>query len=224
MGSIIFHAVIFALLSLIFIAAGLRVLIAKRPFIASRRWQAIVIILGLTPSFANAFEIMWPKYPGENLLFVFLQAGFYTMICVVILLRLRGCLVFGVSRTALRDTLRQTFSRLNLPYEESDRTYHLLTLNNELLVEATSIDDGVFLLRLKKSDDRSTFRRVASEISDFFRTASVQIKRRGSYALVVLGGVILIAGSCLTYIRLSIRAEQQALRKANPEYFKSSEK
>ncbi|MCI0387698.1 MAG: hypothetical protein MOB07_02860 [Acidobacteria bacterium] len=93
-----------------------------------------------------------------------------------------------------------------------------------MLVEATSIDDGVFLLRLKKSDDRSTIRRLAAEIGDFFRTSSAPIKRRGSYALVMLGGVILLIGSCLTYYRLSIRAELQALRKANPEYFKSSEK
>jgi len=225
MGSIIFHAVFFALLSSIFIVAGLRVLLAKSPFIVSQRWQAIMMIIGFIPSMVSSTEALWPKYPGESWLIAFLPIGMFMAPWIMMLWFLRGYLVFGVSGRVLRDVLRHALGRLGLPYEESARTYHLLTMNNELLVDATPIDsDGIFLLRLKKSGNRPTFRRLAAEIDDFFRTTPVPTKRRGSYALVVLGGVILLVGSCLTYYRLSLHAKSQALRKAHPEYFKSSEK
>jgi len=217
MRDIIIYAVIFALLSSIYIAAGLRVLIAKRPFIVSPRRQ---VILSLAPSMAFLLYAMWPKYPGQSWLLVFIVIGCMMVVWGINLSR--GYRVWGATGTVLHDASRYALNNLNLPYEESTQAFRLPTLNNELLIEATRID-GMFNLRLKRFSNRRVIRQLAAEIEDFFKTAPVRTNRRVSYVLVVVGAALLLSGSWVTYDRLSIHAEMYRY-KAHPELFRSPEK
>ncbi len=216
MSSIIIHAVIFAVMSSIFIVAGLRGLIAKRPFVVSQRWQAVMIILGLAPAMMNAVEVGWPKYPGESRLNMVLFIVLLAMLFGTLLLSLRGYLVFGATRPALRAALHYALGRLNLPYEESAQTYRLPTINTKLLAEATAID-GVFQINLKKWGNHRTVRRLAAEINGFFKTMPAPPKPRESYGLIAIGSALLLLGSWVTYSRLSIHAELRALEKPRQE-------
>jgi hypothetical protein len=168
---------------------------------------------------ASLSYLAWPKYPEQSWLPTFVAIGSLTIVCGINLWQFRGGIVIGTTGTALRDGLRQALQRLSLPYEESAQTFRLPTLNNELTAGATAID-GMFVLRLKKFGNRRAIRQLAVELNDFFRTAPARTNRRVSYALVVIGAVILLAGSWLTYERLSF----QAKFKADAEFFKSSEK
>ncbi len=64
MADIILFAVIFAFMSVTYIASGLRILTAKKPFIVNLRHQ---IILN-APTVASILYIVWPKYPQQSLL------------------------------------------------------------------------------------------------------------------------------------------------------------
>jgi len=206
MGDIIIQAAIFALLSSIYIASGLRILTAKRPFIVSQ-WRQV--IFGFAPSMAIFIYILWPKYPGEGLLPLYLLAiGCLPIYWGIILSR--GYMVVGANRMVLSDALGHALRKMNFPYEESAQAYPLPTLNNELLVETTAID-WLFNFRLKRSGDRSTLRQLAAEIDEFFRNASARINRRFGYALIVIGAVILLFGSWLIYERLSLEAKMRSI-------------
>jgi hypothetical protein len=220
MNDIIIYAMSFAILSSIFIAAGLRILTAKSPFIVSQLDQ---VIFGYVPPMATLIYTAWPKYPEQSWLPTFLVLGGITMVWGINLWQFRDGIVIGATGTALHDAMRHALHRLNLTYEESARSFHLPTLNNELTAEATAID-GIFVLRLKKFGNRHAIRQLAAEIDDFFRTAPARTNRRVSYALVVIGATLLLVGSWLTYERLSFHAKMRAPHETHSEFFKSPEK
>jgi len=220
MRGIIILAVIFALQSLTFILAGLRILRAKRPFIMSQRWR---VILGFALPLGIIAYIVWPKYPGESRLPAFLVIGCMTMVCGINLWQSREGIVVGATETTLHDALRYALNRLSLPYEESVKAFRLPTLNNELVAETIAID-GMFFLRLKRFGNRRAIRQLAADVNEFFKTAPVLINRRVSYALVVTGAVILLLGSWVTYEQLSLRARMRAMRESHTEFFRPSEK
>jgi hypothetical protein len=220
MGDVIIYAIIFAFQSLSFILAGLRILTAKRPFIVSQ-WRQIILVIA--PTMGILIYGSWPKYPEQSWLPFFLIIGGMTMVCGINLWQFSEGIVIGTTGAALHDALRQALHRLSLPYEESAQAFRLPTLNNELLAVATATD-GVFALRLKRLSNRRAIRQLAAELNDFFRTAPVRTNRRVSYSLVVIGAVLLLLGSWLTYERLSLRAKMRAPREARTEFFKSPEK
>jgi hypothetical protein len=214
MGDIIIQAAIFALLSSLYIASGLRILTAKRPFILSQ-WRQV--IFGFATSMAIYIYILWPKYPWMSLLpCILLAIGGMTIVWGIILSR--GYMVVGASKIVVSDALGHALRKMNLPYEESAQAYRLPTLNNELLVETTAID-WLFNFRLKRSGDRSTLRQLAAEIDESFRNAPARINRRFSYALVVIGAVILLFGSWLIYERLSLEAKMRSVYARNSSEF-----
>lgn len=167
MKDIIIQAVNFAVLSSTFIAVGLRLLFAKRTFIVSQLWT-VIIFLG--PATAVSLSMVWPRYPVESWVLRFLVVGGWTIIWAAALLSPRGGVVIGTTRTALRDALRHALHRLSLPYKESDRSFSLDTLNNELMVEAM-VFNGMFVFRFKKFGNRHAIRQLTAEINDFYRTA-----------------------------------------------------
>jgi hypothetical protein len=220
MGDIIIQAVIFALLSLIFIVAGLRILTAKSPFIVSKRWQVIFVA---APSMGILIYTAWPKYPEQSWLPTLLVLGGITLIWGINLWQFREGIVIGAAGTALHDALRYALHGLNLPYEESAQSFRLPTLNNELMAGATGID-GIYVLRFKRFGNRPATRQLAVEIKDYFRTAPVRTNRRVSYALVVFGGALLLFGFWMTYERLSLQAKMRATGAAHTEFIKQSDK
>lgn len=220
MRDIIIQTVSFAVLSSFYIALGLRVMLAKNPFIRSQLWVAVISFAPLT---AVSLTTVWPRYPAQSWLPAFVAVGGMTIMCGIALWHFSGCVVIGTTGTALRDALRHALRRLNLSYEESAQAFRLPALNNELTVEAMSFD-GMFALRLKKFGDRSAIRQLAVELNDFFRTASAQTNRRLGYGLVVVGAVFLLVGSWLTYEQLSLQAKMRVTREAHQNFIKSSEK
>lgn len=220
MGDIIIQAVSFVVLSSFYIAVGIRVLLAKRPFMVSQLWQAAI---GFAPLTAVSLTTLWPRYPAQSWLPAFLAVGGMTILWGIALCSFRGGFVIGTTGTALRDALRHALRRLSLSYEESDQAFRLPMLKNELAVEAT-LFDGMFVLRPKKFGDHRAIRQLAAEINDFFRTTPAQTNRRVGYGLVVFGAVILLFGSWLTYERWSLEAKMRVSREAHQNFFKSSEK
>jgi hypothetical protein len=220
MRDVIIQTVSFAFLSSFYIALGLRVLLAKNPFIRSQLWVAVISFAPLT---AVSLSTLWPRYPAQSWLPAFVAVGGMTIMCGIALWRFSGRVVIGTTGTALRDALRHALRRLSLSYEESAQAFRLPALNNELTVEAMSFD-GMFALRLKKFGDRRAIRQLAAELNDFFRTASAQTNRRLGYWLVVVGAMFLLVGSWLTYEQLSLQAKMRVTREAHQNFFKSSEK
>ena len=220
MGDIIFQAVSFVVLSSFYIAVGLRVLLAKRPFVVSQLWLAFI---GFAPLTAFSLSTLWPRYPPQSWLYAFVAVVGMTILWGIALLYFRGGIVIGTTGTALRDALRHALRIFGLSYEESAQSFRLPALNNELTVEAMSFD-GMFALRFKKFGDRRATRQLAAELNDFFRTASAQTNRRLGYGLVVVGAMFLLVGSWLTYKQLSLQAKMRVTREAHQNFFKSSEK
>src|SRR5262245_6546066 len=111
MNDIIIYAMGFAILSSIFIAAGLRILTAKSPFIVSQLDQ---VIFGFAPQTAILIYTAWPKYPEQSWLPTFLVLGGITMVWGINLWQFRGGIVIGTTGTALHDALHHALHRLNL--------------------------------------------------------------------------------------------------------------
>ncbi len=130
--------------------------------------------------------------------------------------------MIGTSGDVLNDAVRQAFRSLSLPFEESAQTFRLSTLNN-ILIPGMTLLNGVFILRYKNFD-RSLIRRLAQEIKDCLGTAPALNNRRFGYGLVVIGALILIAGSWVTSERLSFYTWMRAQRKVQQSYFRSPEK
>jgi hypothetical protein len=211
MVDIIIQAVGFAFLSAFFIGEGLRLLLAKRPFIVSKYWHAIILPAPATVVLINT---MWPEHPAQGWVLAFRVIGGIlfgvglTLMCGTILWSLRRgiVVVIGTTEMGLRDALRHALRRLSLSYEESVQAFRLPTLNNELMVEAGAVN-GMFTLRPKKFGNRREIRQLAAEIDDFYRSAPAQPNRRIGYALVVIGAALLIFGSWLTYAQLSLESK-----------------
>ena len=219
MRGIIINAIVLAVSSSFYIAAGLRLLLAKRPFIVGRWWA----IFSVAPLMVSSITILWPEYPGQSRLCAFLAIGCNVILLGIILLAPGGGLVIGANGTTLRDALRQAFSRLGLSYEESAKAFRLPALNNELFAQASLID-GIFFLRLKRLSGLRAMRQLTPEINEFFRTAPVRINKRVSYALVVMGVAFLLFDFLVTYEQLSLRARMRALHEVHAEFFRPSEK
>ncbi|MBO0859322.1 MAG: hypothetical protein J2P21_12745 [Chloracidobacterium sp.] len=225
MRDIIISAIVMALSSSLLIAVGLRLLLAKRPFIPVSRWW---IILGLAPMTINSIRTLWPEYPAQSRLYAFLIIGCLTILWGLILWAPRGGgIVIGATGTILRDALRHAFSRLGLPYEESAKAFRLPTLNNELFAPAAPID-GIIFLRLKRFRGlralRQLWPQLTMEVNDFLSNAPVRINKRFGYALVVIGVAFLLLYSWLTYERSSLRASMRAMEAGHTEVFEPSEK
>ena len=220
MRDIIIQGLGLAVVSSLFIAEGLRILLAKRPFILDFRCWGI---LGIAPLMSSLINLLLSEYTWQDR-----QIAFFTYVAIgliVIILGLifwgspGGGIVIGATGTTLRDVLRQAFSRLGLFYEESAKAFRLPAFNHELIVKAMPVH-GMYSVYLKRLRNRRAFRQLAPEVKEFLRTAPVRINKRVGYALVVIGAVILMAGSWLTYERLSL----QAKIKADTEFFKSRRK
>jgi hypothetical protein len=220
MRDIIIQAANFVILSSFYIAPGLRVLLAKRPFIVSQLWIAVI---GFGPLTAFSLTTLRSGYTAQSRLPALLVVVSLTILWGMALWAFSGGLVIGTTGTALRDALRHALRRLSLSYEESAQAFRLPALNNELTVEATFFD-GMFVLRLKKFGDRRAIRQLATELNDFFRTVSAQTNRRVGYGFVVIGAIFLLFGSWLTYRGLSLQAKMRVTREAHQDFFKSSEK
>ena len=201
MGDIIIQVIILAVSSF-YIAVGLRILLAKRPFIVSRLWR---LIIGFATMIVISITTLWPRYPGQSWLRAFLAVGRMAIFSGMTLWSSNGGVFIGVTGTTLRDALRHALRRLILSYEESAKAFRSLTLNNELIAEATLID-GMFFLRLIRLGNRHAIRQLAAGVNGFFRTAPVRTNKRVSYALVVIGATLLLFDSWVTYERLSLRA------------------
>jgi hypothetical protein len=225
MRDIIIDTIVLALISSLYIAEGLRLLLAKKPLLVEHRWWAI---LGFGP--------VAVLYTGTTLRFAYIEMeqswlSALLVICwiaIAICLGIawwssRGGIVIGVTETTLRDVLRQAFSRQGLSYEESAEAFRLPALNNELIVKAV-LFDGMFSVYLKRLRNRRAFRQLAPEVNEFLRTAPVRINKRVGYALVVLGVAFLLINSLVTYKRLSLRARMRAMEEGHTEVFKPSEK
>jgi hypothetical protein len=217
MGSAFFQIAVTAvgnlLLSLLFIAQGLRILTAKRPFIVSQRWQGSVSIIGFMTGIAwfisisaqlvdlqNVIKASDPTYPGEKwpiALMLLCAIGLFILLLIMVWKSLRGYLVFGLSRAALYDTLRDSLSRMNLTYEESSGTFRLLTLNDKLLVKERSAS-GMLLINFKRFSNRHKIRLLAAEIDASFKTMPAPARRGGGYALTT-GIALLLIISCAIY-------------------------
>ena len=219
MGEII-QAVSLVFFSSFYIAVGLRVLLAKRPFIVSQLWYAFISFAPLT---AVSISTLWPRYPPQSWLPAYVAVGATTVLWGIALWHFTGGFVIGTAGTSLRDALRHALRRLSLSYEESAQAFRLPTLNNELTVEAMAFN-GMFALRLKKFGGRRAIRQLAAEINDFFRTTPAQTNKRLGYGLVVIGAVFLLIGSWLTYKQLSLQAKMRDTREAHQNFIRSSEK
>jgi hypothetical protein len=222
MRDIIIDGLRFAAVSSLFIALGLRLLLARKPFIVSLFWYSIIWI---TPVTAFGITSFLRGYPAQCSLLDFVAIGCLAIwwTIVIVLLPYRGGFITGTTRTELRDALRHALHRLSLPYEESARAFRLPTLNNELVVKATGFN-GIFTLHLKRLRNRRAIRQLVTEINDFFRTAPAQINKRLGYGFVVIGAVFLLFYSWLTYKQFSLQAKMRATRETHQNSFRSSEK
>jgi hypothetical protein len=227
MRDIIIDTIVLALISSLYIAAGLRLLLAKRPFIVDSQWWGILCI---APLMLSSIKILLSEYTWQSRLCAFL--AYVTIGCLAIILGLilwapGGGIVIGATATTLRDALRQAFSRLGLSFEESAKAFRLPALNNELFTQAPFID-GMFFLRFKRFRGlramRQLARQLAPEVKEFFRTAPVRINKRLGYALVVIGVAFLLLDSLVTYEQLSLRARMRSLDEAHTKFFEPSEK
>jgi hypothetical protein len=225
MRDIIVSTIQMAVLSLFYIAAGLRLLLAKKPLLVEHRWWGI-ICFGPVAVFYTVTTLQFAYMEIEQswLSSLLVICGIAMAICLGIAWwSSRGGIVIGVTETTLRDVLRQAFSRLGLSYEESAKAFRLPALNNELIVEAAPVD-GMFSVYLKRLRNRRAFRQLAPEVNEFLRTAPVRINKRVGYALVVLGVAFLLFNSLVTYKQLSWRASMRAMEEGHTEVFEPSEK
>jgi hypothetical protein len=227
MRDIIIDTIVLALISSLFIAAGLRLLLSKRPFIVDSQWWRILCI---APLMLSSTKLLLSEYMWQSRLcafFAYVTIGGMAILLGLILWAPSGGIIIGVTATTLRDALRQAFSRLGLSYEESAEAFRLPTLNNELFTQAPLID-GVFFLRFKRLRGlramRQLARQLAPEVNEFFRTAPVRINKRLGYALVVIGVAFLLLDSLVTYEQLSLRARMRSLDEAHTKFFEPSEK
>jgi hypothetical protein len=150
MGDIIIDTIVLALISSLFIAAGLRLLLAKRPFIVDSQWWRLLCI---APLMLSSIKLLLSEYMWQSRLcafFAYVTIGGMAILLGLILWAPGGGIIIGVTATTLRDALRQAFSRLGLSYEESAKAFRLPTLNNELFTQAPLID-GVFFSSSKGS-------------------------------------------------------------------------
>lgn len=164
MGDIIIQVIVLAVSSF-YIAVGLRILLAKRPFIVSRLWR---LIIGFATMIVISITTLWPRYPGRSWLRAFLAVGRMAIVSGMTLWSSNGGVFIGATGTTLRDALRHALRRLILSYEESAKAFRSPTLNNELIAEATLID-GMFFLRLKRLGNRHAIRQLAAGVNGFFR-------------------------------------------------------
>jgi hypothetical protein len=224
MRDIIIQGLSLAVVSSLFIAGGLRILLAKRPFIVDFRCWGI---LGIAPLMSSWINLLLSEYTWQDR-----QIAFFTYVAtglLVIILGLifwgspGGGIVIGATETTLRDVLRQVFSRLGLSYEESAKAFRLPAFNHELIVKAMPVH-GMYSVYLKRLRNRRAFRQLAPEVKEFFRTAPVRINKRLGYALVVIGVAFLLLDSLVTYEQLSLRARMRSLDEAHTKFFEPSEK
>src|SRR5262245_25139987 len=129
MRDIIISAIQMAVLSSLYIAAGLGLLLAKRPFFVEHRWW-IFICFG--PVTVNTVPTLQPEYLELCRQCAFLIIG--CIACIAICVGIswwtsRGGIIIGVTEATLRDVLRQVFSRQGLSYEESAKAFRLPALN-----------------------------------------------------------------------------------------------
>src|SRR5215510_1272369 len=224
MRDIIIQGLSLAVVSSLFIAGGLRILLAKRPFIVDFRCYGILCIAPLMSGLINLLLSEYTWQDRQIAFFTYVAIGLIVIILGLIFLGSPGGgVVIGATGTTLRDVLRQAFSRLGLSYEESPKAFRLPALNNELIVKAAP-NDGIFSVYLTRLRNRRAIRYLAPEVNEFLRTAPVRINKRVGYALVVFGVAFLLFNSLVTYKQLSLRARMSAMKEGHTEVFKPSEK
>jgi len=211
MKSIVFQAVCLGVLALSFLAEGLRGVITKKPFIVSGRWLFITIAIGQAPMLAVFVEDLLPGAHGlpwyQSAGFLLLWAGFL----VFIWQQMSGYVVIGVTDESLRNSLHHSLNKLNIPFEESLSRLRLPSLEADLQVSAQSWM-GSAMIRLKPKRQRAILKQIVAEMSTYFSQTSVRTNLYTCVFYAVAGVMMLVLGTMLTYWRLSLHAEMQALR------------
>ncbi len=215
MKSMIFQAVSFGALALGFLALGLRGVTTKKPFIIPARWLLVLILIGQAPMLVALGEDLWPGTHGlpwyESAAFLLFWAGFM----VFIWQQMRGYMVIGLTDESFRDSLHHSLNKLNIPFEESLSRLRLPSLETELQVSVQAWA-GSAMIRLKAKQQRAVLKQIVAEMSAYFSQTSVRTNLYTCVFYVLIGVTMLVMGTMLTYSRLSLQAEIQALRDPTP--------
>lgn len=171
---------------LLFVAAGLHALTAKKPLVLAARWFPIAILACLVPEqvllLVDAPVSL--SLPHRSLGLVFIAAS--GLLCWVFL---GGYTIVAATEDQLDAAMAEALTRLQQPFEKTPEGMRL-TAQNATLGVRIGVQD-VWSISISPRARRRVLVAVASGMRVYFGSRVERGSRSGSYALLVVGAVIL---------------------------------
>jgi hypothetical protein len=169
-----------------FLAIGIRMLIADRPFLIRSRWNGLLFLIIFAQPIVTVVDAIFSRgleslYWGEIAIGMLIPAFF-----VVIWRFLHGYLVIGVTPESFRNALQDALQRLNLPYQESLSRFRLTSLGVDLQA-STREWFGIASFRLNKSGHGVTLKNIVRETNRHFAALPQKIKTRAGILYFSVG-------------------------------------
>lgn len=196
---------LFLVFSLYFMFMGLKVLLSKRPFLLSAKYNFLVIVLAFASQLiipvSNIFKLNRNAADGLNWLIILsplFLVLFYAVLLYFLWKTMQGYFVVGITEDSFREILQNALSKLKLPYEERLSKMRLTNLNTDL---QTSVNawSGMASFKIKDKNNKETEKRIAEALRIDIAESNIQPNLRISYFYLVFGVLFLIFFVGFTY-------------------------
>ncbi len=172
---------------LLLIAAGLRTLTAKRPLVLPVRWGLLAVLACFVPT--QVALVVDPRVrlslPGLSVELVLVALG--ALLCWVLL---GGFVIVGATEGQLDAAMADALGRLQQPFEKTSEGMRLTAQDASLKVRMGAQD--VWSVSISPRARRRVLVAVASGMRAYFASRNERGSRSGSYAWLVLGGVLVL--------------------------------
>jgi hypothetical protein len=186
-----FFSVVFAIISLSFIAIGLRGLLTRKPFMLPARWLFWLMLLCFSPALVLGIQSLFDDRRGPGSSTLLMQPLVFLVVLVMMWIQMKGYLVYGITDESFRNALHYALQKLDLPHEEKLTQIRLTTVGADLQVAVQSWM-GSGQIRIKPSQHAPTLKRIADQMSEYFATTPVQTNMVTSAFYAIMGVLLLV--------------------------------
>ena len=190
--------VILMVMAFAFMGIGFVGIHRKKPFMMSSKWQAVGIIVALSPAFLTMISFALTAKDASLYLLLSLWVGAGLMMAILLrkLMLVKGNMAFGINDESFRHVLLTTLSDLGLSYQEQLSRLVLPDHNMQLRVTILS-RSGTGHVSPSGDVKPEIFANIIRTMNQKFDSGPYQINRKGYAANLMVGVLLLVVASVL---------------------------
>ena len=185
--------IILMVMAVVFFGMGFLGTFKKKPFMASSKWQAVAMIVALSPLFLTmlVFAMGSDEISAVLVLALWVAGGLIMATLIRKLMVVKGFMAFGINDESFRHVLLTTLDELGISYQE--QLTRLMLPNHNMQLRITILSrSGTGHISPGGDVKQEVFNKIIQTMQHKLATGPYTLNKRG-YATHMLVGAVLLA-------------------------------